>query len=147
MKKIYLIIVSSLIAFLVNSIVIGQEDDDNSCGSGGGTAPDGETYTNNCNTFINGVNGIDCWTAWFHDPDGDCKSDNWYVVYYYLDGSSTFSTDETWRSRGMTNVEIDFDNWNCFSGGITYYECEWEFNEVLRILEIDFQGCSGGEYD
>ena len=75
-----MIIFSSLIAFLVNSIVIGQEDDDNSCGSGGGTAPDGKTYTNNCNTFINGVNGIDCWRAWFHDPDGDCKSDNWYVV-------------------------------------------------------------------
>lgn len=135
-----------LLSILFYTNLIAQDEDDSNPTY---TAPNGQNFTNQCSVSP-GAN-ISYWDAWFNDPDGDCVSDDWYVVYYYLNGTTETTTDDVWRSSGITNTSINFGYFNCCTppiatSGQAGCECDWYFDSNTNTLEIDCPPC-GDEYD
>ena len=111
-------------------------------------APDTKYYTNTCTNYIGGTPlkpNLEYWDVWFNDDDEDCKSADWYVRYYFFDGSFEDRNDEYWRSIGMTSTNLDFNKFNCCDW-ITGRACgcEWEYQAITQTLTIDCSNCNGG---
>ncbi|MEM7574419.1 MAG: hypothetical protein AAF433_16060 [Bacteroidota bacterium] len=77
------------------------------------TNPDDYTYT--CANESPDPN-IDIWEAFFNDPDGDCVSNQWLVIYYNADGTITSGTSYTMNLCNTPPCSINFGAWDCCTG-------------------------------
>ncbi len=75
---------------------------------------DPNDYVNTCIESNPSVDGVTEVYIWFNDPDGDCRSDDWYMEFHWTDGHWTWynSDDE------VPPIELDFgDNDCCWHAG------------------------------
>ena len=95
--------------------------------------PDGNNYTDHCEAADIPDDETSHVEAWWNDPDGDCKSNDWIVTFWNTDGSSSNYTDQDSRNKYPANDGwADFSglNWQCCgdpTGSTGGYggECEW----------------------
>lgn len=104
--------------------------------------PDGNVYDTKC-TAADPDNMYYQVEAWFNDPDGDCKSDDWIIEFTDTDGDVRYRDDtdfpqNPWFDFSMTNFDCcgeevaESDYW-C--------DCSWSWDLATTTLTIDCSDC------